>query len=65
MVKKIQTLLKELNSISLNKNIGETFENYIKILIESTERKKDNGWEERVAGLNKLLDIHTLLWKYS
>ena len=61
MVKKIQLLLKELNSISLNKNIGETFENYIKLLIESTERQKEYGWEERVAGLKKLLDIHTLL----
>ena len=61
MVKKIQLLLNELNSISLSKKQGETFEQYVKLLIETAKREKEYGWERRVAGLNKLLDFHTLL----
>jgi hypothetical protein len=63
MVKKIQILLRELNSICLNKNQGESFENYVKLLIEVAEREKEYGWEQRVAGLNKLLDTHSLMQK--
>ena len=63
MVKKIQNLLRELNSICLNKNQGESFENYVKLLIEVAEREKEYGWEQRVAGLNKLLDTHSLMQK--
>ena len=43
MVKKIQNLLEELNSICLNKNQGESFKNYVKLFIEVAEREKKFG----------------------
>ncbi len=43
MVKKIQNLLEELNSICLNKNQGESFKNYVKLFIEVAEREKEFG----------------------